>query len=454
MKKKKLIFDIAIFTFSVDLSGVPRFTLEVLRHLRKRDNLEIVLICSLDNEAKAFLNLKQNLDVNLPFQTREKKELIFSESDEFIKQKLIIENKRPPLLGRIKDFILSCFPQSKILRKVIDFAIKIKRIIIFQKQLLLNKGKSQSTSQYFEELVMESDAYFSPFHTPIPELSIKPSIRKAIVVYDLIPFVHPELLVSNDLYLMLQKIANYSTPDLLIFTVSENSKRDIIHFCPKITSDQLMVIPAGASSHFHFCTDKTKINSVLKKYDIPTDCPYIASIAAQEDRKNFAAVVYAFDKLCQKYPDKFADLRLVVTGTQTCNQTVKMREAIDSLSDDCRRRFIYAGYVDKADLPFIYNGASCFCFMSIYEGFGLPVLEAMQCGVPVITSNTSSLPEVVGDAGIMLDPHDVEGLADAMYRVISDENLRKEMIAKGLEQAKKFSWDRCVDLIVEKINID
>ncbi|MDR1478729.1 MAG: glycosyltransferase [Planctomycetaceae bacterium] len=90
--------------------------------------------------------------------------------------------------------------------------------------------------------------------------------------------------------------------------------------------------------------------------------------------------------------------------------------------------------------------------MSIYEGFGLPPLEAMQSGTPVITSNTSSLPEVVGDAGIMLDPNDVDGLVEVFYRVLTDENLRNKMIQKGLEQAKKFSWDQCVDLIIEKIN--
>jgi glycosyltransferase involved in cell wall biosynthesis len=301
---------------------------------------------------------------------------------------------------------------------------------------------------------MESDAYFSPFHPLIPELSMNPSIRKAIVVHDLIPFVHPELLVNNDLCFMLQKIANHITPDLLIFTVSENSKCDIKHFYPPIASDKLIVIPEGASPHFHFCTDKTKIDSVLKKYGIPTDCPYITSIAAQDDRKNFAAVIYAFEKLCQKYPDKFTDLRLVLTGPETSNHTVKIQKAIDSLSGDCKKRFIHVGYVDETDLPYIYNGASCFCFMSLYEGFGLPVLEAMQCGTPVITSNTSSLPEVVGDAGIMLDPHDVDGLADTFTHVISNENLRNEMTAKGFEQAKKFSWNICADLIVDELIVD
>jgi glycosyltransferase involved in cell wall biosynthesis len=451
MAKKKLIFDIAIFAFSADLSGVPRFTLEILKRLMKRNDLEIVLICSLENEAEAFFNLKQNLDFNSSFQTRERKEAILSDSDEFLKQKLIAEKKYPTFLGRVKDFVLSYFPKSKLLYQLIDLARKIKKPIL--QSFLFNKNNLQTETKfrYFEQLVIESDIYFSPFYPLLPELSANPSIRKAIVIHDLIPFVHPELLVNNDLYFMLRKIANHITPDLFIFTVSENSKRDIEHFFPPIEPDKLIDLPEGASPHFNFCDDKTKIFPVLKKYNIPTDCRYITSVAAQDDRKNFATIIYAFERLCQKYSDKFTDLRLVLTGSKTCNSTVKIQKAVDSLNNDCKKRFIFTGYVDETDLPFIYNGASCFCFMSLYEGFGLPPLEAMQCGVPVITSNTSSLPEVVGDAGIMLDPHDVDGLVNAFYRVLTDENLRNEMITKGFEQSKKFNWDRCVDLIIEKL---
>ncbi|MDR2641170.1 MAG: glycosyltransferase family 4 protein, partial [Planctomycetaceae bacterium] len=144
------------------------------------------------------------------------------------------------------------------------------------------------------------------------------------------------------------------------------------------------------------------------------------------------------------------DCHLVLTGVSGW-QDRKFKKVFARLPEKVKKKIIFTGYVEDDDLPFLYSGASCFCYMSIYEGFGLPPLEAMQCGTPVITSNTSSLPEVVGDAGIMLDPHDVEGLVDAFTHIISNEKLRQEMIAKGLEQAKKFSWDRCVDLIVEKI---
>jgi glycosyltransferase involved in cell wall biosynthesis len=422
--------------------------------MTKRKDLEIILICSLEKEANAYFNLRQNLGFDLPFQSKEKRELIFSKSDKFLKKKQRIENRRPTFLGRIEDIFLSYFPKSKVLKNSLDFMRKVKWAFFpppFVQEVINEKWQTLPKSQYFEELVMDSDAYFSPFYPLIPELSIKPSISKFIVIHDLISFVCPEF-QHKTMPIMLHEIADHITPDLFIVTVSENSKQDIEHFFPPIAADKFVVVPLGASPRFSFCTNETKIHSVLKKYGIPTDCQYITSIAIQDDRKNFALVIDAFGKLCDTYSEKFTNLRLVLTGSDIGYKKEKIQKAFDSLIPDCKKKFIYTGYVVDEDLPFIYNGASCFCYMSFYEGFGLPLLEAMQSGTPVIASNTSSLPEVIGDAGIMLDPHDVEGLANAMYRVISDENLRKEMIAKGLEQAKKFSWDRCVDLIVEKLN--
>jgi glycosyltransferase involved in cell wall biosynthesis len=115
-----------------------------------------------------------------------------------------------------------------------------------------------------------------------------------------------------------------------------------------------------------------------------------------------------------------------------------------SIGEQLQERVIFTGRVDDEDLAALYSGALCFTFMSYYEGFGLPPLEAMQCGVPVITSNTSSLPEVVGDAGITVNPKDEDALCQAMLGVYRDEHLRAEMARKSLVQAAKFSWDKCV----------
>jgi glycosyltransferase involved in cell wall biosynthesis len=455
MAKKKVIFDIAPFAFSQNLSGVTRFTLEVLKRIIKREHLEIVLICSLKNEAKAFFNLRSNLDFNLPFQSKERKELIFSQTDAFLKKKQKDENRRPTFLGRVEDFFLLSFPKSKLLKSFFDIIRKIKWTIFPPPPIQdvvgeFDKWETLPRSQYFEELVMESDVYFSPFHPLIPELSIKSTIRNIVVIHDLISFVYPEF-QHKSMQIMLREIADHITPDLFVITVSENSKQDIKRFFPPVIPDKLVVVQEGASSNFKYCTDIEKIHSVLKKYGIPTDCQYITSIAIQDDRKNFGLVINAFGKLCERYPDKFANLRLVLTGPDIGYQKKNLRKAFDALSTDCKKKFIYTGYVEDNDLPFIYNGASCFCYMSFYEGFGLPLLEAMQSGTPVIASDTSSHPEVVGDAGLLVNPNDVDDLVDAFYRVLTDEYLRNEMITKGLEQAKKFSWDDCVNIICDKI---
>ena len=106
-------------------------------------------------------------------------------------------------------------------------------------------------------------------------------------------------------------------------------------------------------------------------------------------------------------------------------------------------RVIFPGYVEEADLPALLSGALALVFPSLYEGFGIPVLEAGACGVPVITSNTSSLPEVAGDAALLVDPHDVDAIADAMFRIATDAELRAELDRRGQENVKRFSWEKC-----------
>ena len=113
---------------------------------------------------------------------------------------------------------------------------------------------------------------------------------------------------------------------------------------------------------------------------------------------------------------------------------------------------IFTGFVEEKDLPYLLSGAKAFCFPSLYEGFGLPVLEAMACGCPVITSNVSSLPEVAGDAAILVDPYDVQQISDAMARLLTDDRLSKELRNKGLQQAKKFSWKNAARQLLEIFN--
>ncbi|GAI60191.1 unnamed protein product, partial [marine sediment metagenome] len=168
-------------------------------------------------------------------------------------------------------------------------------------------------------------------------------------------------------------------------------------------------------------------------------------------RKNFTTLLKAFSQL--KSELRFKELKLVKVGnaggqeTDFRSQTVGVVESLNLSSE-----VIFTDFVPEADLPAYYSGAEVFVLPTLYEGFGFPVLEAMACACPVITSNTSSLPEVVGGAGIMVDPHNTNRLAQAMRQVLTDSELRDNMIRKGLAQAKRFSWEKAAEQTLEVYN--
>jgi len=138
---------------------------------------------------------------------------------------------------------------------------------------------------------------------------------------------------------------------------------------------------------------------------------------------------------------KIAELNLVLVGTKGWQYDKIFQQAGELVG--LSHRIIFTGFIPDEDLVPLYSGAMGFVYMSLYEGFGLPVLESMQCGTPVITSNNSSLPEVVGGAGIMLDAKDEDGLCHAMYQLYSNKSLREMLRTRALERAKQFSWTRC-----------
>jgi glycosyltransferase involved in cell wall biosynthesis len=171
---------------------------------------------------------------------------------------------------------------------------------------------------------------------------------------------------------------------------------------------------------------------------------YLLYVGTLQPRKNLSRLIEAFARLAGA--PAFADvqqsdsLRLVLAGRRgwLYDDLVAQVERLGLAG-----RVFFPGYVADADLPALYSGALAFVFPSLYEGFGLPVLEAGACGVPVITSNTSSLPEVAGDAALLVDPHDVDAIAEAMYRLVTDEALRAELVRRGFENVKRFSWEKC-----------
>jgi glycosyltransferase involved in cell wall biosynthesis len=177
--------------------------------------------------------------------------------------------------------------------------------------------------------------------------------------------------------------------------------------------------------------------SLRERYAVPAGKRIILYVGSEQPRKNVLTLIEAFATVKR---DCANVVLLKVGRPQWKTARQELEELIRRLG--LRDDVIFIDYLPEEELPALYNSADLFAFPSVYEGFGLPPLEAMACGCPVVSSNTSSLPEVVGEAGIMVDPHDTDGLASAMCEVLSSDDLGEELIRKGLEQARKFNWEK------------
>lgn len=216
-----------------------------------------------------------------------------------------------------------------------------------------------------------------------------------------------------------------------ILTVSEWSKKDILRFFP-IDENKVFVTPLAADEKYK-PLDKLMCQSFLSEnYNINN--PFVLYLGGFSARKNVRSLIIAFSKV-YKQLDK--DYRLVIIGANK-DDSNRLYELCTAL--DINSSVIFTGFVPEEHLPIFYNSCDVFAYPSFYEGFGLPPLEAMSCGAPVITSNITSIPEVVGDCGILIDPYDSNKLTEELGKLLSNEKLRNELILKGLTRAKDFNW--------------
>jgi glycosyltransferase involved in cell wall biosynthesis len=224
-----------------------------------------------------------------------------------------------------------------------------------------------------------------------------------------------------------------------IITVSNFSKDEIIKFF-NIDAGKIAVVPNGVDfSLFNPNYDIAKINEVKDKYKI--NGSYFLYLGTLEPRKNLIRLISAYNEYI-KLTDSST---LLVLAGQKGWMYDGIFEKVRELK--LEEKIIFTGYIKDYEAPILINGAVAFCFTSLYEGFGMPPLEAMACGTPVLTSNISSLPEVVGDAAILVDPYSEKEITNALVKLHNDENLRKELSEKGLVQAKKFSWDNAATIL-------
>jgi glycosyltransferase involved in cell wall biosynthesis len=225
-----------------------------------------------------------------------------------------------------------------------------------------------------------------------------------------------------------------------VIAVSRNTANDISNFY-QIPPEKIRVIYNGVGEEFFSTPPTDSLKSVRDQYAIPPG-DYILYVGGSDPRKNLGRLFEAFSILLKK----IKPLTLVLTGGLGRREK-EIHQRISELG--LERHVVLTGHLPVRDLHPLYSGARLFAYPSLYEGFGIPVLEAMACGVPVVTSNTSSLPEVAGDAAYLIDPYDVRSMASAMEKVLQNENLAASLQAKGLERVKAFSWERAARQTLE-----
>ncbi len=271
-------------------------------------------------------------------------------------------------------------------------------------------------------------------HVPYFASPLVPTTPMVVTIHDLIPLLLPAYRGSALVRLYTRLVALAARRADLVLTDSHSSKKDIVRHL-RLPPDRVQAIYLAADDIFRPAEDEGHLEKIQDKYGLPPD--YILYLGGFDQRKNVPTLLEAFSLVASD------GLYLVVAG--------RLPEVDTAFFPDPRRgaqklsladRVIFTGWVAEEDKPALYSGALLFVFPSLYEGFGLPPLEALACGTPVVASCTGSLPEIVGQGGILVDPEDVEGLAAAMRKILSDDDLRAELREKGLAHAAAFNWEK------------
>jgi glycosyltransferase involved in cell wall biosynthesis len=265
--------------------------------------------------------------------------------------------------------------------------------------------------------------------------------RSVVTIHDVIPLVLPWAFPRRHRWVLTAALARVRRQADVVIVPSAAAAEDVVRYL-NIARQRITVIPMGCDARFKPGMNATRTAQLRRRYALPER--YVLFVGTLEPRKNIGLLLQAFSRLLAERPQD--DVQLVVAGGQGWGDggATATMEALD-----IRPRVIFTGFVEDDDLPDLYRGAQMFVYPSLYEGFGLPVVEAMACGTPVITSNRASLPEVAGDAALLIDPTRPDDLAAAMSALMSNAALHDELRRKGLARAEEFTWEAVARKTVE-----
>lgn len=422
--KINVLFDVSVLANGAEMttarSGVFFVAYNILIEMLKRKELNIKFYC---NPSKRFLVdmvvIKDYLLASVPFV-----EYTFWDKKIANYEKVKYENKKNQ--------------GNKMLRPFIKMALNFSTLMSGLANVFCPQNKS----------LMGFDVFFSPWGSVPQSVNKIESIKKYLFVHDIIPLIFPENFPdikkkNSALYKQFHVFDN----NVYYFTNSEYTKSDFVKHTG-FDAEKVSVAPLSTGIKYENIKDINKIDEIKNKYNIPLDKKYLFSLCSLEPRKNLIFAVKNFIEFIKR--NNIDDFVFVLGGGHWDIFIQKLNETISNLVD-FQDKIIKIGYVSDEDLPYLYNGAEMFVFPSIYEGFGMPILEAMKSGCPVICSNVTSMPEVIGDCGIQISPDNDEELIKAFEKMYFDKEFRTKCIEQGLQRAKIFSWENAVKIISDKI---
>jgi glycosyltransferase involved in cell wall biosynthesis len=275
-------------------------------------------------------------------------------------------------------------------------------------------------------------------HVPYFGSALFPRIPTVVTIHDLIPLVLPEYRGSSKVRAYTHLVSVAASRAQAIIADSIASQRDVVRLLG-IPERNVHVIYLAADERYQPVTDPAHLSAVRAKYGLPDQ--YVLYLGGFDRRKNISNLVRAFTKVARGMG---TDCSLAIAGRLPARYSPLFPDVQRLVNElELSEQVDFIGEVEEADKPAVYTLAACFVWPSYYEGFGLPVLEAMACGTPVVAGNRGSLPEIVSDAGFLVEPDDVNRMAGAIIASLIDEPLRREHRAKGLAQSAKFSWQKC-----------
>jgi glycosyltransferase involved in cell wall biosynthesis len=375
----------------------------------------------------------------------------------YLKSRHIAKKLLPP-----KAKIITILDKSEFVKNIEKHKKNIQASHNFSKKILPSLKILKNKLKLFQyrhfnfnaKVLKKFHAFLSPVYNISDEIRNYPHIKRFLLIHDIIPLLKPDFYnkdqFASDYFLY--EIVKKLDCDCYFF-VSEFTKNVFVKFTNgQVDEKKLLVTYIASANNFSPQYDQEKAAMVFKKYgaNFNAENKYILSFCSLEPRKNLLFTIDCFVKFIQK--NKIDNLYFFLGGGTWSTFDIKFKKKMANISGEYKNKIIHLGFIDDNDVNILYSNALFFVFISKYEGFGMPPLESMQAGTPVVTSNNSSLPEVVGDSAIMVDCENEKQCIKAFEDLYYNENLRKKYIKMGIERAKLFSWKKTVDKMSEVIS--